>query len=505
MQGAIAGRNRLRLRALVALGASLLGGAVAAAAERPNIVLIMADDLGYSDLGAYGGEIETPHIDRLASGGLSFTSFYNDAKCSETRSALLSGLYHHQTRNLALENHVTLAEVLRGAGYRTLMTGKWHVARTPTERGFDRYFGFLVGAVNYYTGREWGSDENPMRLDDAPFEVPESGFYTTDAFTDYAISFLDEASGGEQPFFLYLAYNAPHFPLHAPPEEIARFRGRYREGWDVLRERRLARMRELGLVDPAWPLTPRDGIVPAWSTLSEEQRDAEDLRMAVYAAMVHRLDSNVGRLLAHLEQLGSAENTLVLFLSDNGGCPYRFNRTPDLAPGPADSYRSYDSEWAGVSNTPFRLYKQWSHEGGIATPGSRTDQVGHIIDVMPTLLEAAGAAYPGEHEGHPVLPMEGISLLPQIRGAAAANRAPIFWEFLGNRAVRDGDFKLVAERSKPWELYDMRADRVELENLVDRYPERAAAMAERYAEWAARTGARSDEDARAMEPSTQPR
>jgi arylsulfatase len=280
------------------------------------------------------------------------------------RASLLSGLYHQQTRSLKENNHVTIAEVLRAAGYTTLMSGKWHVANTPPERGFDRYFGFLSGAVNFFTGADYATGQNLMRLDDKVFEVPSSGFYTTDAFTDYAIDFLDEASRKDKPFFLYLAHNAPHFPLHALPQDIAKYRGKYLKGWDVLRAERYARMVRMGAIGPNWGLSPRDAIVPAWDGLSHGEKQEEDLLMAVYAAMVDRLDQNIGRLLAHLDKLGATENTVVIFLSDNGACPYDFNDTPNLPPGPDESYRTYNSPWANAGNTPFRLHKQWSHEGG---------------------------------------------------------------------------------------------------------------------------------------------
>ena len=302
-----------------------------------------------------------------------------------------------------------------------------------------------------------------MRLDRQIFAVPQSGFYTTDAFTDYAVEFLDQASKRRQPFFLYVAHNAPHFPLHAPDHEITKYRGGYMAGWDRVRARRFERMKKMGLIDPAWPLTSRDAIVHAWDSLTARQKTDQDLLMAVYAAMVDRLDRNIGRLLAHLDELGVADNTLVMFLSDNGGCSYDFNRTPRVAPGPADSFRSYNSPWANASNTPFRLYKQWSHEGGVSTPlivswptaiqsgGGLTDRVDHLIDIMPTCLEITGAEYPRRLGGRDILSMEGLSLITVFSGGTARKEEPIYWKFLGNRAVRQGKWKLVAERTKDWE------------------------------------------------------
>ena len=499
------------------LGLWLRGGGSTPAGERPNIVLVMADDLGFSDLGCYGGEIATPNLDGLAAEGMRFTQFYNNAKCTQTRASLLSGLYHQQTKNLKENNHVTIAEVLRVAGYTTLMSGKWHVAKTPPERGFDRYFGFLSGAVNFFTGMDYATGKNLMRLDAEVFKVPSSGFYTTDAFTDYAIEFLDEASRKDKPFFLYLAHNAPHFPLHALPEDVAKYRGKYLKGWDALRAERHARMVRMGVIDPHWALSPRDAIVPAWDTLSRAEQQQEDLLMAVYAAMVDRLDQNMGRLLARLDRLGVAENTVVIFLSDNGACPYDFNDTPDLPPGPAESYRTYNSPWANAGNTPFRLYKQWSHEGGVSTPlivrwpgrieaaGTFSDQLGHVIDLMPTCVELAGADYPRRFNGHAVLPTEGISLVPALTGDRGRRDDPVFWEYKGNRAVRIGKWKLVAERSNDWELYDVKADRCESSDLVQQQPERTAAMARLFDDWAERVGAESNETARSAAPSTQPR
>ncbi len=489
----------------------------ASSAQRPNIILIMADDLGYSDIGAYGGEIDTPHLNQLTAEGIQFTQFYNNAKCTESRAALLSGLYHHQSDNFKIPNQVTLAEVLKAAGYSTMMSGKWHLPGSPVERGFDRYFGFLVGAVNFFTGMHWEGEETPMRLDDQVFDVPKEGFYTTDAFTDYAIEFIDEALQTPDPFFLYLAHNAPHFPLHAWPEDIEKYKGRYVDGWDQLRAERYDRLKKMGLIDADWPLSARDSYVPAWDELDADAQADEAYLMAVYAAMVDRLDQNIGRLMQYLELQGVADNTIIMFMSDNGGCPYAFNHTPDVPPGPREGYRTYDSEWANASNTPFRLYKQYSHEGGIATPfivhwpagissaGRRTDQVGHLVDIMPTLVEVAGASYPAAHKGHDVLPMEGVSLLPVLRGEALENRPPIYWEFRGNRAVREGPWKLVAERSKGWELYNVEKDRTELEDLMHTEAERASKMATMYDAWAARTTAMSNAEGQAMEPSKQAR
>ncbi|MEQ9439545.1 MAG: arylsulfatase [Cyclobacteriaceae bacterium] len=483
--------------------------------QRPNIVLIMADDMGYSDLGSYGSEIQTPNLDRLAEEGMRMTQFYNTAKCTETRATLLTGLYFQQTDNLLQpDNNVTLAEVLKENGYQTLMSGKWHLGNweeeigTPNQRGFDHYFGFLGGAINFFTGLDYGTGRNYMRLDQEEYKVPDD-FYSTDNFTSHALTQVSEAAQQDQPFFLYLAYNAPHYPLQAPEENIQKYRGRYQIGWDSLRQQRLQKMHDLGIIKEQWQLSPRDTLAPAWESLSEHEQQEEQALMEVYAGMVDRLDQQIGRLLHHLDSLGIADNTLIMFLSDNGGCPFDANRTPDIAPGPAQSRRTYDTEWAQASNTPFRKYKQWIHEGGIATPmiirwpgqiapNSITDQPGQILDMMPTLVEIASATYPKKYDGYEVLPMEGVSLLPIWQGNTLERERPLFWEYRGSRALRDGNWKLVGERGGAWELYNLANDRSEMNNLIDQEPDRAAQMIKTYDAQAKRVGARTTEEAIAM-------
>ncbi|MEO1527686.1 MAG: arylsulfatase [Planctomycetota bacterium] len=481
--------------------------------DRPNIIVILCDDMGFSDLGCFGGEIETPHLDRLAANGLRMTDFHNNSKCSETRATLLTGLWHQQSKNLKKPGHVTLAEVLREAGYTTAMSGKWHVADTPPERGFDRYFGFLSGAINFFTGADWQTGENLMRLDDEEFQ-PSGDFYSTDAFTDYAIEFLDEARTQDQPYFLYLAHNAPHFPLHAPPEEIAKYRGRYDEGWDVIRERRHRSLEEMGLIDSTWRLSGRDPKVEAWSTLSNKQTEFLIPMMEVYAAMVDRLDQNIGRLVDNLRQHGELDNTLILFFSDNGACPYQRMRSPGVAPGGVESDIAYDARWANMCNTPLRLYKQYAHEGGTTTPmiahwpkviqkGGISTAMHHIVDVMPTLVEIASASYPNEHAGKTILPMEGVSMLPTLRGEETKKRPAVFWEFSSNHAIRDGRWKLVAERGKPWELYDLASDRSETKNLVEAHPDVVERLEKQYDRWARRAGAKPHNKCMKSKPSSQ--
>ena len=489
---------------------------------RPNILLIMADDMGFSDLGCYGGEIHTPNLDRLAAGGLRFTQFYNNGICVPTRASLLTGLYSQQVGVFEnspkkYENGVTLGEVLRSAGYRTLMTGKWHAQETPFQRGFDRHFGLCDGCCNFFNpgprrpgepepGRKLTSYGYPRRwaIDDQefkPYAPTDKNFYTTDAFTDYALKYLDQYGLEEKPFFLYLAYTAPHYPLHAWPEDIARYRGKYRIGWDQLRQQRYQRQVEMGLVNANWQLSPRDEIVPDWESVAD--KDAWDLKMAVYAAMIHRMDQNIGRVLQKIKDLGQEENTLVLFLSDNGGCAGEANYTPDIPPGPVESYRSVDPPWANASNTPFRKYKAWDHEGGICTPliaywpkviqdgGKITRQVGHIIDVMPTLVELAGASYPQRFKGQNVLPMEGKSLLPILQGKKRPEPPALFWQIAPHRhrAVRQGEWKLVATGSdSPWELYNLQDNRIEMKSVAEKYPEKVAELAGLYQNWAVKVG-----------------
>ena len=485
------------------------------AEEPPNVLLIMVDDMGYSDLGCYGSEIQTPNLDRLAAEGMRMTQFYNTAKCTETRATMLTGLHFQQTDNLnRSDNNITLAEAFRENGYQTIMSGKWHLGNwaeevdTPNKRGFNEYFGFLNGASNFFTGRNYQDDVNYMRRNDQVFEAPE-GFYTTDAFTDFAIEQISASQETSQPFFLYLAHNAPHYPLHAPKNNIIKYEGKYDQGWDHLREQRLARMKELGIIKADWNLSPRDTLTPAWNELSEEQRREEASLMEAYAGMIDRLDEQVGRLLNHLDSLSIAENTLVVFLSDNGGCPFDANHFPILPPGPEESARTYDTEWAQVSNTPFRKYKQWIHEGGISTPmiirwpgkipaSSLSEQPGQLVDIMPTFLAAVGTNYPEEYSNRELLPTEGINLLPIWKGEQVDRQKPLFWEFRGSRAVREGNWKLVGERGGPWELYNLNEDRTEMNNLIEAESNRADSMIAAYEEWAERIGARTTQEALAL-------
>jgi len=451
----------------------------------------MVDDLGFSDIGCYGGEIKTPNLDQLAANGLRFTEFYNCAKCETTRATLLSGRYHTEVGIGKLKDCVTLAEAMRESGYTTLMTGKWHMASTPVQRGFDRYFGHLSGATNFFTG------DDTFRLDDKPFQVPEQGFYTTDANTDYAIKFLEQ-SNDDKPFLLYVAYNAPHYPLQAPREEVEKYRGQYLRGWDQLRRSRYDRIKQLGLLKHVDTPAPRPADVPAWSTLSDEDKDREDLMMATYAGMIDRVDQNIGRLVGTLKSQGRWENTLLLFLSDNGACPFQRTKQPtlkkNLMPWDPASYWTYDKGWAHACNTPFREYKQNQHEGGISTPfiahwpagikqpGTITSQPGHLVDIMATCLDLAGGAYPTTYRGHSVGPPRGQSLAPIFEGQQR-NQPDIAFTFYGkNNALRVGKWKLVNINFKNWELYNLENDRAELHDLAKANPTQLAFMKARWAE-----------------------
>jgi arylsulfatase len=497
--------------------------APAAAAERPNIVLIMVDDMGFSDIGCYGGEVPTPNLDRLAAEGLRFTQFYNTGRCCPTRASLLTGLYPHQAgvghmtddygpddpgyRGHLSQSCLTIAEVLRPAGYFTAVAGKWHVghqdtAYWPLQRGFDRFYGVPEGGGFYFQvkpGRTIVLNNEVLHSVDKP--IP-NGWYSTDAFTEYGIRFIDEAIAANKPFFLYLAHNAPHFPLQAPQEDIDRYLGKYAAGWDVLRRDRHARQLELGLVEPGWPLTPRDERVTAWADVDREKQAQMDHIMAIYAAVVDRMDRSIGTLVDALKKRGVLDDTLILFLSDNGGNAESGPWGKAGGPGPLGSAQSdvfCGMSWANAENTPFRLYKHYVHEGGISTPliahwpqvirqgGQITDQPGHVIDLLATCADVAGADYPATYQGNPITPLEGKSLAPIFRGEKRPGHEMIFWEHEGNRAVRWGNWKLVAKgRQGPWELYDLSSDRTELTDLAQKQPETATRLAAAWETWAER-------------------
>lgn len=551
----------LLLAYLLVAGSGTRWQLVSQAQTKPNIIVILADDLGYSDLSCYGGEINTPHLDGLAKGGLRFTQFYNSARCCPTRAALLTGLYPHQAgvglmtadagekfpgyRGTLQPYTVTLAEVLKGAGYRTAMSGKWHVGDkvSPIERGFDDFYGFVRGyGVESFDARMM------IRLPAGkpPRNYKAGEYFATDAITDHALDFVADARKTRQPYFLYVAYQAPHFPVQTRADDAAPYAHTYRQGWDKLRAERLARSKRVGSVAKNTPLTPRskihlpevakrlgsmteDGNNPAWETLPGDRRADLAGRMQAYAGMVAGMDRNIGRLIGDLKRNGELNHTLILFLSDNGACaewePFGFDLTapanvtpgtginqgtpnmPNIlhrgaelgAMGGVDTRFSYGSAWANLSNTPWRLYKHYSHEGGISSPlivhwpagiktrGQWRTQPGHIIDVMATLVDVAGATYPQTRAGVPVLMMEGVSLRPAFANQPLARRAPLFFEHDGSRAVRDGKWKLVSSRDGVWELYNIAADRTELNNLAAQHPDQVKTLAAHWDEWARRT------------------
>jgi len=511
-------------RAICAALTWLLASTLVDAAERPNFLVVLCDDLGFSDLACYGGEIRTPNLDRLAAEGLRFTQFYNCAVCVTTRAALVTGLHPRRATGTLRADMVTIAEVLRAAGYQTSLTGKWHLGsaapRRPIDRGFDEYYGVLSGCCNYFNPARPdpifynGGLRRPFAHNTTPVTEFPPDFYSTDAFTEHAIATIRRFAAAGKPFFAHLCYTAPHFPLQAWPEDIARYRGRYDEGYFVLRQQRHQRQLAMGLVDPRWRLSPPDPkvgpwrydyeIVP-WERVEDLQRERR--RMEVYAAMVDRLDQGIGRVLDALRDCGLERNTVVMFLSDNGGCAslpaeakmaeYRqYNRK---LPGPITTYEFCGPGWGWAQNTPFRRYKTWNYEGGIATPlivrwpgvvrpNTITHQVGHVVDVLPTCAELAGTAYPQQLKGQPVLPAEGKSLVPVLHGQTRPGHETLCWALFGNRAVRQGRWKLVWGVTRGvWELYDMESDRTETCDLAQDHPQRVEEMSRAWFAWAQRT------------------
>ncbi|MDC1382944.1 arylsulfatase [Candidatus Puniceispirillum sp.] len=487
--------------------------------EKPNIILILADDMGFSDLGITGSEIQTPCLDMMARSGLLLTSMYNCARCCPTRASLLTGLYPHKagighmTPDLGLEAYqgylkshaLTIAEILKISGYQTLMSGKWHVggnyvARdaddwtpgdsshpTPRQRGFERFFGIVDGSANHFSPHH-------LMEDDKRIEV-EPGFYFTDTITNKAIQMIKETDENK-PFFLYLGHTAPHWPLQAPEETISKYENSYSRGWDYIRGARHEQMNSHGILRQNWKLSPRDESAPAWTDIKHTEWEA--MKMAVYAAQIDRMDQSIGRLISSLKQQEKFDNTLILFLSDNGGCAeflaedgflQRFPETTadgkkvtlgnivGVRPGPSNTFMSYDLPWSNVSNSPFRLHKHWVHEGGISTPmivhwpakirkSNIVHEPVHVVDILPTILEVSGVSYPNENKERSTMKLDGESILPLIYGKDWQRQQPIFWEHEGNSAIRLDNMKLVRQHGQPWELYDMDDDRTEQKDLI---------------------------------------
>jgi len=546
-----------RLHACLSLVVAALLCVHAQAAVRPNILLIMSDDMGFSDLGCYGSEIQTPHLDALAAKGIRFTQFYNAARCCPTRASLLTGLYPHQAgvghmtvdrghdgyRGELNRQCLTIAEALRVGGYRTYLCGKWHVCRDikpdgdksnwPVQRGFEKFYGTITGGGSFYDPTTLCRQNTFITPQNDPEYQPDT-FYYTDAISDNAVKFLQAHTRDHaaEPFFLYAAYTAAHWPMHALEKDIAKYRSKFDAGYEPVRRARFDRLKRLGLIDRRAELSPQ---AEEWAAVTNKAWEARC--MEVYAAMVDRMDQGIGRIVAQLKADGRFDNTLIFFLQDNGGCAEQMGRQPQkqpppadlkpfgpddlqpqiwppmqtrdgrwvrtgpgVLPGPPDTYIAYGRGWANVSNTPFREYKHWVHEGGISTPlivhwpagiasrrqGKLETQPGHLIDIMATCVDAAGATYPAEFAGEKIKSMEGVTLLPALQGRSLARQQPLCWEHEGNRAVRDGRWKLVAKENQPWEIYDLEQDRSELHNLAAKQPAKVRELAARWETWAAR-------------------
>jgi arylsulfatase len=493
--------------------------------EKPNIILILVDDLGFSDFGAYGSEIQTPNIDKLAAEGLRLREFYNNSICAPTRASLITGQYPHKAGvgyfnvNLGLpayqgwlnKESLTFGEVLKQAGYSTFISGKWHVGNDslywPKQRGFDKFFGFIGGASNYYDIGSYPEKAPPVELVEDNKRINlEPGKYLTDEIVNHAVSFIDDQNKTKKPFFLYLAFNAPHWPLQAVPEDIAKYKGRYEIGWDSLRAERLAKQQLLGIANQQQAIAVRDAEVPAWESYTYDEKQLWQRKMEVYAAMIDRVDQNIGRLLAELKKIKKDDNTLIVLISDNGAqggfSPLGRKRPRNSGPiGSAGSYDYVEQGWAQVSNTPFSKHKGNAHEGGISSPfiawypkkikaGSIEKGTAHLIDLAPTFYEVAGATYPEIYNGVKTNPLVGVSLTNLLFSGTALERAlPIFWERGGNRAVRKGKWKIVSTYpSKNWELYNIETDRGETTDIAKENPEVVKELEADYEAWAKRDG-----------------
>ncbi|AEE49698.1 arylsulfatase [Haliscomenobacter hydrossis] len=517
--------------ALLALFSSIIAPLVQAQTKKPNIILIMVDDMGYSDLGAYGSEIQTPNIDKLAYEGLRLREFYNNSICAPTRASLITGQYPHKAGvgyfdvNLGIppyqgylnKESLTFGEVLRQAGYSTLLSGKWHVGNDslhwPKQRGFDRFFGVIGGGSNYFDAEPMplGRQYPVVILEDNQRQKPKANsYYFTDEITNHAVQFLDEQNKMDKPFFLYLAYTAPHWPLQALPEDIAKYRGKYDTGWDALRKERLARQVKLGIITQAQAdaAAARDVEVPDWDNLTFEEKQLWKAKMEVYAAMLDRADQGVGKVLAKLKELKKDDNTLIIFISDNGApaedMAHRDKNHAGRNTGPVGTAGSFESQgkpWSYVSNTPFRSFKSFAYEGGISSPfiawfpgkikaGSIAKGTAHLIDLAPTFYELAGLKYPSTYNGVSTNALQGKSLSNLLFKTEAWERGePIFWERAGNRAVRQGKWKLVSiYPSYRWELYDLEKDRAEAQNVASQNLLVVDALSKLYFQWAQQNG-----------------
>ncbi len=523
----------------------------------PNIIVILADDLGFSDIGCFGGEIQTPNIDSLAKDGICYTQFYNTARCCPTRASLLTGLYPHQAgvghmmvdhgfdgyRSNLNKNCVTIGQVMHSAGYRTYAVGKWHVthfdgpnddnSNWPLQRGFEKFYGTLKGYGSFYDPSALCRQNKFITPENDPEYKPKQ-FYYTDAISDNAVKFLREHNqeSADKPFFMYVAYTAAHWPMHALERDIAKYKGKFDTGYDPVRNERFKRLKEAGLIDASWQLAPTAGN---WDEVKRKQWEARCKE--VFDAMIDNMDQGIGRIVAQLKENKQFDNTVILYLHDNGGCAETMGRLkppanisaklkplgpndlqpnpkppmqtrdgravrtgPGVMAGPADTFVAYGKNWANVSNTPFREYKHWVHEGGISTPlivhwsdgipanrrGEIEPQVGHVIDIMATCVDLADANYPKQFDSRDIKAMEGVSLVPSFAGKDLQRKNPIFWEHESNRAVRDGKWKLVAKADEPWELYDMETDRTEMHDLASKNLAKVKDLTAKWDVWAAR-------------------
>ncbi|WDE95345.1 arylsulfatase [Lentisphaera profundi] len=542
----------------IILSSTLFISSFLLADERPNIVVILADDMGYTDIGCYGGEIETPNLNSLANEGLRFTQFYNTGRCCPTRASLLTGLYPHQAgighmmsdrgvdgyRGDLNKTSVTIAEVLKPAGYSTYMVGKWHVTpdqksdkediqyNWPLNRGFDRFYGTIHGAGSFFDPNSLTRNNRYITPENDPEYQPDT-YYYTDAISDNAVKYIKQHDQ-KKPFFMYVAYTAAHWPLHALPEDIAKYNDKYDQGYEPIRKARYEKANELGVI----PHTEYTETLGNWNSIPDKQW--ESAQMEVYAAMVDRMDQGIGKIINTLKMTNQLDNTLILFMQDNGGCQEAYGRNPKgprverklnsgpmardehqydmtpkksregfpmrrghVMPGPADTAIGYGLNWANVSNTPFRMYKHYVHEGGISTPliahwpkgitakNELRHQPSHLIDIMSTCVEVAKADYPKEFNDENITPMEGMSLVPIFEGQGQ-RRPYLFWEHEGNRAVRIGDWKIVAkgrhgQENVPWELYNLANDRSEVHNLAKANPEKLESMIKSWTKQAERT------------------
>ncbi len=504
-------RNYGSLLYVLFLSISLLGCTNQNERDKPNIILISVDDMGWSDLGCYGGEINTPNLDQLAQNGMRFRNFYNAGKCFPSRAALLTGVYAHdsgydQTHTNPIRNAVTLGEVLQEAGYATYYSGKHHGIDNPYDRGFQRFFGLIDGAFNHFNpgqqregepppaqkrnDRQWGIDS----IIYSPYTPKERDFYSTDYFTNYALDYLEENKSN--PFFLYLSYTAPHDPLMAWPEDIAKYKGKYNLGYDHIRQKRFEKQKSTGLLDDK--VTLPEPTHRNWDSLSPKEQEYEASVMEVYAAMIDRIDQNIGRLLAKLEEINASENTIILFVSDNGASAEVVDLKDDDDNAPLGSiarWTSLKKDWANVSNTPFRLYKNYNNEGGINSPliaywpkrihpNTFTNYPGHFIDFMATFIEISGATYPKSFKGEKITPLRGKSLVPVFKNPEMEREGPLFWEWRNSQAMRLQNWKIVRnDKNAPWDLYNMANDLTEINNIAGDHKEMVLKLNDIYINW----------------------